>query len=530
MKQRILLSMLILVGVCGLAGAVESSWSAFHDVSQTGSTAYREHELIVRFADPAPGTQLQDGPVISGPWARRTIRTMISDSIIAGATVKKEYDAVAPGLVAVRLPEGADVLNAFIEFNRSANVFYAEPNYRYRLFLMPDDPNFPALWGLNNTGQTGGTPGADIDAPEAWDIQTGDSEIIVAVTDTGVDFGHPDLADNMWVNIQEWNGPPDVDDDKNGYVDDIYGYDFAGQLASDPTDGDSNPADSAFHGTHVAGTVGAVGNNGVGVTGVCWNVRIMALKILADDSLVEPAVFASEAVEAIGYAVDNGARVINASWGGDYFSQSLYDAIKDAGDAGVLFVAAAGNDGTDNDIHPVYPASFDLGNIISVMATDHNDQRSAFSNFGARSVDVAEPGTDILSTMPTTATNEMTIQGYDPNYETLSGTSMAAPYVTGACALVWSQYPSLPHEIVKGLLLKTVDHTLTSPWCCQTGGRINLYKALTSIPTGIPGRVLNSKDDPANPDNLYSTIQAAIDDANDGDVLIAESNRIFRET
>ena len=529
MKQRILLSTLILLTVCGLSGAVELPWSAFHDVSQTGSSAYRENELIVRFADPDPGSQLQEGPAITGPWSRRTIRTMIADSIVAGTTVKKEYDAVAPGLAAVGLPEGTNVLDAFLEFNGSGNVLYAEPNYKYKLFLVPNDPNFADLWGLDNTGQTGGTADADIDAPEAWDIVTGNPDIIVAITDTGVDYDHPDLKDNMWVNAEELNGNAGVDDDGNGYVDDIYGYDFAGAVARDPDDDDSDPNDMFFHGTHVAGTIGAVGNNSVGVTGICWNVKMMALKIFADDFRVEPTVFVSEAVEAIGYAVNNGAKIINASWGGDYFSQSLHDAIKDAGDAGLLFVAATGNDRKNNDVYPVYPANFDLDNIIAVMSTDHNDKASMFSNYGASSVDIAEPGTDVLSTTPTYQTFAMTVFGVDPNYDTLSGTSMSAPCASGSCALVWAKYPTLPNRLVKGILLKTVDPTLTTPRLCLSGGRINLYRALTLIPSGKAGKVLNTKDDPTNQNNLYSTIREAIDDANDGDVLIAEAGTLFIE-
>ncbi len=529
MKQRTLLAALLLVTVCGFAGAVELPGLASYDVSQSGSAAYRENELIVRFADPAPNTQLQEGPAITGPWSRRTIRTMVADSIVAGTTVKREYDAVAPGLAAVRLPEGTNVLDAFLKFNRSANVLYAEPDYKYKLFRVPNDPNFADLWGLDNTGQTGGTPDADIDAPEAWDIVTGNPSLIVAIIDTGVDYNHPDLKNNMWVNAKELNGAAGVDDDGNGYVDDIYGYDFAGKVARDPDDDDSDPCDMFFHGTHVAGTVGAVGNNSVGITGVCWNVKMMALKIFADDFRVEPTVFVSEAVEAIGYAVKNGAKVINASWGGDYFSQSLYDAIKDAGDAGLLFVAAAGNDRKDNDIYPVYPANFDLDNVISIMSTDADDKASLFSNYGASSVDIAEPGTDVLSTTPTYQTFAMTVFRVDPNYDTLSGTSMSAPYASGSCALIWAKYPTLPNRLVKGILLKTTDPTLTSPRLCLSGGRIDLYRALTLIPSGKAGKVLNTKDDPTNRNNLYSTIQQAIDDANNGDVLIAEAGTLFIE-
>jgi len=538
MKRQILISALILLSAACFARAVLPHKYVrgirpdlgFYNLSEDDFSAYKEGELIVRFADVEAGAQLPEGPVIMGPMTSRAIRNSISDYIFAGTVVNREYDEIAPGLTVVKLPEGMSVADAFIQFNQSANVLYAEPNYKYKLLAIPRDPMFSDMWGLNNTGQTGGTEDADIDAPEAWDIQTGNPGIIIAITDTGVDYTHPDLVDNMWVNTAELRGSPQVDDDGNGYVDDIYGYDFAGAVAKDPDDDDSDPKDCFFHGTHVAGIIGAAANNNKGVVGVCWKVKIMALKVFADDYHVEPEVFVSEAIEAIGYAVDNGAKIINASWGGDFHSQSLYDAIKNAGDAGLLFVAAAGNDyGSDNDVNPVYPASFDLDNIITVMSTDHDDKRSDFSNYGVTSVDIAEPGTDILSTSPTYQTFAMLVFSVSNDYETLSGTSMAAPHVSGACALIWSQYPTLAHKTVKGILLKTVDPVLSSPRLCLTGGRLNLYNALTLIPSGKAGKVLNSKDDPSDPANLYSTIQDAIDDANDGDVLIAESNALFLE-
>ena len=531
MKQQILISALILLSMAGFAGADNLTGLGFYGLSQEDFSAYREGELIVRFADVDAGSKLPEGPVIMGPLTYHAVKAEISNFILSGTVVDGDYDEIAPGLAVVKLPEGATVTEAFIRFNQSANVLYAEPNYKYKLLVVPNDPMFPDLWALDNTGQTGGIEDADVDAPEAWDIQNSAPEIIIAVADTGIDYDHPDLADNMWVNTAELNGSPDVDDDNNGYIDDIYGYDFAGAVASDPGDDDGDPIDCSYHGTHVAGIIGAVGNNSEGVVGVCWDVKLMALKVTSDDYFREPDVFVSDVIKAIGYAVDNGAKVINASWGANFYSQSLYDAIKDAGDAGLLLVAAAGNDyGSDNDVNPIYPASFDLDNIISVMATDPNDEMSDFSNFGATSVDVAEPGSEILSTSPTFQTFAMLVFNVGMNYETLSGTSMAAPHVSGACALVWAKYPTLAHQAVKGILLKTVDPTLSSPRLNLSGGRINLYSALTLIPSGKAGKVLNSRDDPSDPANLYSTIQTAIDDANDGDVLIAEADALFLET
>ncbi|NOR67499.1 MAG: S8 family serine peptidase, partial [Woeseiaceae bacterium] len=525
MKRQILISLLVLLSVSGLAGAANPPLFGSSDSQQNGAEVYKQNELIVRFADTTDGVQM-----MAGPWSARTVRSMISASIVDGAQVDKVYDDVTPGLAVVRLPEGASVIDALAQFNGSTNVLYAEPNYKYKLFLVPNDPNYPELWALDNTGQTGGTPDADVDANDAWDINTGSSDVIIAIADTGIDYDHPDLAANMWVNEAEQNGLPDVDDDGNGYVDDIYGYDFAGASSTVSGDGDGDPNDMWFHGTHVAGAAGAVGNNDEGIVGVCWDVKLMALKIFADDfSSSDPVAFATDAIEAIQYAVDNGAKIMNASWGGSFYSQALYDAIRKAGDAGLIFVAAAGNDyGNDNDVFPIYPASYDLDNIISVMSTDHNDDPAAFTNIGASSVDLAEPGENILSTSPMTEHFPMLVFGVAKGYATLSGTSLSAPLASGACALIWAEYPTLPNSLVKGLLLKTVD-PISAPRSCLSGGRINLYKALTLIPKGKAGKVLNSKDDPTDLTNLYDTIQEAIDDANDGDVLIAEANTLFIE-
>ena len=525
MKRQILISLLALLSATGFAGAASLPLFGFSDSLLDSSDVYKQDELIVRFADPDGS-----GQPVTGPWSTQTVRSMMSSSIVPGAEVDKVYDNVAPGLAVIRLPRGTGVLSALTQFNGSADVIYAEPNYRYKLFLVPNDPNYPEQWALDNTGQTGGTPDADIDADEAWDINTGSSDIIIAITDSGIDYEHPDLADNMWVNEAEQNGTPGVDDDGNGYVDDIYGYDFAGASSRQLGDGDSDPNDNWFHGTHVAGIAGAVTDNGVGIAGLCWDVRLMALKIIADDFAIDPGVFASDAVEAINYAVNNGAKIINASWGGSNFSQALYDAISDAGDAGVLFVAAAGNDfGNNNDINPVYPASYDLDNIVSVMSTDATDNPARFSNFGPISVDIAEPGEEILSTAPRVEQFPMLVFGVSTNYATLSGTSLSAPYASAACALIWSEFPTLPASLVKGLLLKSADSIASGTKCCVSDGRLDVHTALTLIPKGRAGKVLNAKDDPTDLTNLYDTIQDAIDDANDGDVLIAEADTLFIE-
>jgi len=268
MKRQILVSSLIL-----LFGAVITEGSNLagfpsYDQSQDGFFAYREGELLVRFMEVEPGSQPAEGPEIMGPLSRRAIRDAMSEYVVAGAKVEREYDHIVSGLAVVKLPGDLSFFDAIVRFNSSGNVVYAEPNYRIKLCAVPNDPNFPDQWALNNTGQLGGVIDADIDANDAWDIATGDPNIIVAVLDTGIDYDHPDLAANMWINPGEDHapfgvvGPEDFDginDDGNvdsyglPLIDDIYGYDFAGASGFNPFDGDSDPIDYDLHGTHVAG-------------------------------------------------------------------------------------------------------------------------------------------------------------------------------------------------------------------------------------------------------------------------------------
>lgn len=287
-----------------------------------------------------------------------------------------------PGIEQVKLPSGLPVEEGAALFSQSPDVEYAEPNYIIKAAATPNDPRFGELWGL-----------ARINAPPAWDMTTGSASVIIAVIDSGVAYDHPDLIANMWTNTGETSCTNFVDDDGNGYIDDCLGWDFV--------QGDKDPMDINGHGTHVAGTIGAVGNNGTGVTGVNWSVSIMPVRSLDSSGTGDTA----GAIRAINYARDNGARVINCSWGSYYFSQSLKAAIDAA--PGVLFVCAAGNDGADTDRTPHYPSGYGSANIISVAATDTADVITNFSNFGAASVDVGAPGgssikTDpgILSTMP----------------------------------------------------------------------------------------------------------------------------------
>lgn len=289
----------------------------------------------------------------------------------------------------VKLPPNMSVEAALDLYQRSPNVEYAEPNYyRYMLATIPNDTYFSNLWGLHNTGQTvgetTGTEDADMDLPGAWDLVTDCSSIIVAVIDSGVDLNHPDLAGNLWTNTGETAGN-DADDDGNGYVDDVNGWDFV--------DNDNNPMDVTGHGTHVAGTIAARGNNREGITGLCWRAQIMPVRMLNAFGVGTVDQF----VGAIDYAVQKGAKILNTSLGGSTYSQSEYDAIARANAAGVLVIAAAGNQSSNNDTKPLYPANHNLPNIISVAATDQNDALASFSNHGARTVHVAAPGKNIYS-------------------------------------------------------------------------------------------------------------------------------------
>ncbi len=292
-----------------------------------------------------------------------------------------------PGLEVVELEKGVSVEEAIRAYSKSPGVKYAQPNHIVRpaTAVMPDDPYFPTQWGLNNTGQSGGLADKDVDAPEAWRVETGSVDVTVAVIDTGVDYTHPDLADNMWSNAVEVGGVDGVDDDGNGYVDDKRGI--------DTESGDSDPMDEDGHGTHVAGTIGAVSDNATGVAGMCWNVNLLAVRAIGTSG--------SDAatIEAIDYATAMGADIVNCSWGGGGTGNgdAVYDAIAASP---ALFVCAAGNEYDNADYVPFYPAAYSLANIISVAATDDRDAKADFSNWGSRSVDLGAPGVEITSTIP----------------------------------------------------------------------------------------------------------------------------------
>jgi subtilisin family serine protease len=385
-----------------------------------------------------------------------------------------------------RLGPGMTVDDAVRRLSRNPVVAYAEPNYLLFTGAEPNDSYFPDQWGLKNTGQLGGKVDADVDADLAWDETTGSSTILVAVLDTGVDASHEDLVANMWVNLDETYNL--IDDDGNGYVDDVQGWDFL--------DGEDNPSPYSNnlppglcdvrvreHGTHVAGITGAVGNNLKGITGINWSVKIMNLRVVPGA--------ASYGAAAVDYARIKGAHAINASWQSGGFSQTLYDAIEAAGDAGIAFVASAMNNNNDNDSAPNYPASYDLPNVLAVAATDRSDLRWSSSNYGNDSVDLGAPGADILSTVPSWPENQVYCGEPPPvgtTYKLLSGTSMAAPLVAGALALMRSLdlEPTPTVAELKCRLLTTTDPLPSLIFRTVSGGRLNARRALDSLLAGAP--------------------------------------------
>ncbi len=329
------------------------------------------------------------------------------------------------GIHRMKLPEDVKVEEAVQIYRNDPNVEFAEPNYIVKTSAIPNDPGYSLQWGLNNTGQTGGTSGADIHAQAAWDVTKGSNNIIIAVVDTGVAYDHPDLSGNIWVNTAELNGLPGIDDDQNGYKDDVYGWDFINN--------DGHPVDYDQHGTHVAGIVAARGNNGIGVSGVMWSAQIMPVRFLGITGSGDVA----RGAEAITYAVDNGARIINASWGGYDYSATLYNAIDYARQKNVLVVAAAGNEENNNDADPFYPASFNLANIISVAASDRNDSLAFFSNYGAASVHLAAPGVTIYSSVPILAYGDP-VTLYSENFDSAASDLPLLGWSRGGVHSTWA--------------------------------------------------------------------------------------------
>lgn len=404
---------------------------------QRSEKAFAEGEVLVKFKRGAKS--------LSRARANASIGARLVETLVDADWIR------------VGLPAGMTVAEAVENYQKSSDVEAAQPNFYYRLAATPNDPQYvdAGMYGL-----------AKISAPGAWDLTTGSASVVVADIDSGMRYTHEDLAANAWTNPGEINGNG-VDDDGNGFVDDYYGYDFRYN--------DSDPFDENGHGTHTAGTIGAVGNNGVGVTGVNWNVKLMAIKIYSAGGLDTTSAMLVNAYNYVRLMKQRGVniRVTNNSYGdcpeACGYDQATKDALDALGEAGVLNVFAAGNNGRNLDTGaPHYPASYTSPSILSVAASTPTDARSSFSNFGATSVDLAAPGSSVYST--TFESNS--------SYGAKSGTSMAAPHVSGAAALLAAYHPNLSVPSLKATLMNSVDALAAWNGVVKTGGRLNVLRAL----------------------------------------------------
>ncbi|MEM7178733.1 MAG: S8 family peptidase [Pseudomonadota bacterium] len=405
----------------------------FHDSTRS----HFGNEILIRFAGDAD------------PLAIGTLKTALGATTLGTTSLT--------GIEHLRVPEGSDLDGILRDLNRNPLVEMTDLNYQIAPAdtaqrFIPDDPLYALQWSLENTGLLPdfGNPGlqaqmeaiaepdADIDAADAWEQASGDG-VVVAVIDTGIDLDHPDLDDNLWVNPGEIAGNG-IDDDNNGYIDDVHGYDFGGASIRVRDDGDSDPSDTNGHGTHVAGIIAAEGGNGTGIVGAAYEAEIMVLRVGSDDSR---SLSGFAILEAIEYAAANGARVSNNSYGTlGAFHRSTIEAVAALDH---LFVYAAGNSGRDQDLLDPTRTIFDLPNVIAVGASTLDDSLASFSNYGATTVDLAAPGEYIASTY------------LDGGYAFLSGTSMAAPHVTAAAALALSINPALTATAVIDAILASVD-------------------------------------------------------------------------
>lgn len=405
------------------------------------------------FADPFKGSFL---PEYKANQLIVKYKSPFVEHDLKGAKVLHTFDS---GAVLLEVPAYFQSIEDFADdllAEGQEDILYVEPNYTIHIDAVPNDPMLLKLWGLNSASDI------DIDAPEAWDVSKGSKKVVVGIIDTGIDCKHPDLAPNCAVNPGEMGKDASgadksknkKDDDGNGLVDDWRGWDFVGK--------DNDATDDQGHGTHVAGTIGAVGNNATGVVGVNWEVSMLPLKFLdaSGSGTLE------DAVKAIEYSTKMGVTMTNNSWGGGGYSKTMFAAIKAAQDKGILFVAAAGNEANDNDAAASYPASYALANVISVAAIDSKNNLAGFSNYGAKSVHLAAPGAAIYSTY------------LNKSYATLSGTSMAAPHVTGALALIKAASPKATAVDLKRRLLAGVDKVPALEKRVSTGGRLNVNNSI----------------------------------------------------
>jgi len=423
-----------------------SSGESGEDAGDPARPLYKSGELLVRAKPDATAKQLED------------LHRSLGSTVIGSLSNLR--------LQRVGLRGGLTEKAATALYEASGLVEHVERHALRYPNKTSNDPYFNLQWGL-----------ANIRAGEAWNITSGTPEVVVAVIDTGVNYRHPDLEANIWINTAEANGVAGVDDDRDGYVDDIRGWDFVGFDASNPI-GDNEPLDGDGHGTHIAGIIAAAGNNGLGITGINWRARIMILKVAADNS----GYFEDFAIiGALQYAADHGAKIVNCSFGGSSISVEEERAFLALKNRGILAVCAAGNNGLNADLYPNYPANYTLDNIISVAASGPDGQLAPLSNYGPASVDLMAPGVDIYST-----TTQASAAG---PYEYRTGTSMAVAHVTGVAGLLLAQRPSLSYLEIRNAILSTVDPVGSVAGKIASGGRLNASAALRSLlsPGDVPG-------------------------------------------
>ncbi len=452
-KLSLLIGSIIISAITTLNAVVTES-SSF----QAQAEAYATGEVLIQFRDGYSASSVESKSQLNSILGANQYTQQIFHNLDTAVIHSDAYTT-------------EELLEKMQNWNLVATV---APNYVNRLMVDVNDTYYSDLWALHNTGQAGGTPDADIDAPEAWSIERGSKEVVIAVLDTGIDYTHHDLRENMW--------------DGTAFGLPYHGYDFAADRLGR---NDNDPMPYLSHGTHVAGTIGAVANT-IGVIGIAPNVSLMALKVFRSDGNA----FDSDILEALNFIsqkVDEGVNIvaINASYGSSGRSEVIRNAIAELGTKGVLVCAAAGNESINNDLTPTYPANYDLDNIISVTATNREDRLADFSNYGPHSVDIAAPGVDITSTIPKNS------------YDTYSGTSMATPYVTGAVALLAAHRVQSTVAERKVALLESSDSLASLQGRIKSAGRLNVYNALqyrapehntTDITTWSTGAYTNNED------------------------------------
>ena len=469
-RQLGIAAVLTMVAASPSLGGVNASGKAKHKAGIVNGV------YAAQIGAPAPAIGLREGKAsgdgILVRFKQTAVATVSATAALGQENLKigHEFTSV-PGLKRL-VPAGGpaaapftrETLIAAIQKLKATGQFeYVEPDWLVHVLQTPTDSAFVNgdLWGLRNTGQNGGVADIDVNAVPAWDITTGSPSVVVGVVDTGIRYTHQDLAGNMWTNSGELPGNGS-DDDGNGYVDDVYGV--------NAINGSGDPFDDNDHGTHVAGTIAATAFDSGQHVGVAYNVRLMALKFLDASGSGST----SDAIECIEYAVEQGVDILNNSWVGGGFSQALEDAIQAANDAGILFVAAAGNSTSNNDLTPSYPSNYEVPNVVAVAAIDRSGNLASFSSYGATTVDIAAPGVDILSS--TTAG--------DASYDSFSGTSMATPHVVGVAALLASQYPSAGISELKSRLLNTAKSLGSLTGRVASGGIVDAHAALIESPDG----------------------------------------------